>query len=134
MYSSRVKQLMANPYVRKPGDHYNGVCCQDLRIPCKTNPQKISIYRINFFIYVENNTVKDTRVEVFGDPILTSCAYLVARGLLDCSVEEAKAFIDPNNLSIELDTPLSEEQGKAIIVVSETALTAINNASYSTTM
>lgn len=132
LYSSRVKQLISNPYIRPPGDHYNGVCCQDLRVPCKTNPQKISIYRVNFFIYIENNTVKDTRIEVFGDPVFMAAGYFAAKNLLDCFINEARNVISPENISRELDTPLSGEQGNGIIIVSQTALTALNNATYST--
>ena len=95
------------------GNYYNREGFSSYSVPCKTNPAKINVFEVTFFVFEEGGIIRDFRWAVFGPPILMAAGSLVYERAINRRIEDVLASVSVKSLE-EVLGPQSEYDGQAL--------------------
>lgn len=82
--------MLQEKYNGSPDIDYNGAAFSVIKVPCLTNPNKISINKVRFQVFMKDGVVLSARRELFADPLTMLIMEFLTSWVLDKSAEAIK--------------------------------------------
>ena len=127
MYSSEVRKLLMNPKNGPKDAYYNVQGYHESREACKNSPERVSSRRIRFKLLIENDCIKEARVESFGCPVTMAAGKWCIIEMVGMAVEDVRAFFTVENIAAGLGMAWSSGLSDGCLTANLALLNALNN-------